>query len=261
MNASELFKAGKLQDAIAAQVQEVKSAPTDQAKRLFLFELLAFAGDLERATRHIDALQYDQVELQAAVTSYRRLLDAETKRRQLFTQGLKPEFFADPPEHVAWRLEAVNRLREDRPAEAKELLDRAAAAVPPLKGTLNDKPFDSLRDADDLFSHVLEVMAHGVYYWVPLEHVEAVSMKAPRYPRDLLWITARLEMETSAGDVFVPALYPGSHEHPDDQVKLGRGTDWKSVEGGPVLGVGLRTFLVGEDAQAILEWRNLQIAR
>ncbi len=50
MNATELYRAGKLQEAITAQVAEVKANPTDQGKRLFLFELLVFAGDLDRAS-------------------------------------------------------------------------------------------------------------------------------------------------------------------------------------------------------------------
>jgi type VI secretion system protein ImpE len=54
MNASELFKTGMLSDAIAAQVQEVKSHPADHGRRLFLFELLAFAGDLDRARKQIE---------------------------------------------------------------------------------------------------------------------------------------------------------------------------------------------------------------
>ena len=44
MNAGELYKAGRLGEAIEAQVQEVKASPLDQSKRLFLFELLAFSG-------------------------------------------------------------------------------------------------------------------------------------------------------------------------------------------------------------------------
>jgi len=56
MNATDLFKAGRLQAAIDAQIQEVKAKPADHGRRLFLFELCAFAGDLERARRQIDAL-------------------------------------------------------------------------------------------------------------------------------------------------------------------------------------------------------------
>jgi type VI secretion system protein ImpE len=60
--------------------------------------------------------------------------------------------------------------------------------------------------------------------------------------------------------VFLPAIYPGSHEHADDQVKLGRKTDWKETKDGPVLGMGLRTFLVGDDPVTLLEWRELKLA-
>jgi type VI secretion system protein ImpE len=113
---------------------------------------------------------------------------------------------------------------------------------------------------DDLFGTVLEVMAHGNYYWLPLEQVETLAMNAPQFPRDLLWIPARLLLTDAAtGDVFLPALYPGSHEHPDDQVKLGRTTDWTATEGAPARGLGLREFLVGDDAVTILEWRELQM--
>jgi type VI secretion system protein ImpE len=260
MTAGELYQAGKLPEAIDAQVAEVRSHPADHARRLFLFELLAFAGDLDRAGRQLDAVRYDDPGLEAAVQGYRKLLDAEQARRRLFADGVKPEFLAESPEHVGLRLEAVNRLRENRPAEAAALLARAEAAGPgPLRGQLNGKPFETLRDADDLFGTVLEVMAHGTYYWVPLEQVVALAMNAPRFPRDLLWVPARLELEGARGDVFLPALYPGSHEHPDPAVKLGRGTDWKSAEGGPVLGVGLRTFLVGEDPVSLLEWRQLEV--
>jgi type VI secretion system protein ImpE len=260
MTATELYKAGKLQEAISAQVQEVKSHPADHAKRLFLFELLAFAGDLERARKHIDVVNYGDLGLDAAVVSYRKLLDAEQARRRFFHEGVRPEFLAEPPEHVSLRLEAVDRLREGRPADAAALLARADAGAPGhLRGQLNGKPFDALRDADDLFGTVLEVMAHGSYYWVPLEQVVTLAMNPPRFPRDLLWVPARLELQGAAGDVFLPALYPGSHEHPDDQLKLARGTDWKSAEGGPVQGVGLHTFLVGEDPVSLLEWRQLEV--
>src|SRR5258708_6451076 len=122
MNASHMFKDGKLQLAIDAQIQEVKSRPADQAKRLFLFELLAFAGELDRAGKQIDALKYDELELQTAALSYRKLLDAEEKRRRLFSNGVQPQFLTEPPAHVKLRLEALNRLRENRPAEAAELL-------------------------------------------------------------------------------------------------------------------------------------------
>jgi type VI secretion system protein ImpE len=259
MNASEFFKAGKLSEAIDAQIKEVKANAADHGKRLFLFELLAFAGDLDRARRQIDAINYGEVERDTAVLSYRNLLDAEQARRRLFQNGVAPQFLLEPPEHVRLRLEAANRLREQRFTEAGELLTKAEESRATVSGQLNDKPFASLRDCDDMFGPVLEVMAHGKYYWVPLEQIDTLTMNPPRFPRDLLWVSARLEIRGGdAGDVFLPALYPGSHEHADDQVRLGRMTDWKSPPSGPVLGVGLRMFLVDEDPLSILDWKSLQ---
>jgi type VI secretion system protein ImpE len=259
MTPDSFFKAGKLQDAIDAQVQDVKANPADQGKRLFLFELLAFAGDLDRARRQIDALSYTEPELVAAVLAYKTLLDAEQARRRLFQDGVPPKLFGEAPEHVHWRLEAVNRLREKRPQEAAQCLEKAAEATPPVRGRLNDKPFSSLRDGDDLLAGVLEVMAQGAYYWVPLELVESLTLNPPKFPRDLLWAPARLELAESGGNVFLPVLYPGSHEHPDNQIKLARATDWKGEEGDPILGVGVHSFLVDGDAVGLLEWRHLEV--
>jgi type VI secretion system protein ImpE len=260
MNANECFRAGKLQDAIDAQIKVVKANPADMARRLFLFELLAFAGDLDRARRQVEAVKYDEVERDAAVAAYRKLLDSEQARRRLFGDGLTPQFLAPPPEHVTLRLDAVNRLREGRRAEAAEVLARAAGQTPTVRGRLNGDPFTHLRDCDDLFAGMLEVFAHGQYYWLPFEQIDTLAMNAPKAPRDLLWFPARLEVRDGpAGDVFLPALYPGSHAHADDQVRLGRMTDWKSTEGGPVLGVGLHTFLADDTDVGLLEWRELVI--
>ena len=77
MTAAELYKAGQLQNAIEAQVLEVKQNPTDHAKRLFLFELLTFAGDLDRARRQIDMIEYKDTHLDAATAIYKRLLESE----------------------------------------------------------------------------------------------------------------------------------------------------------------------------------------
>jgi type VI secretion system protein ImpE len=256
MNAQELFRDGRLDGAIDAQIREVKAHPADPNRRLFLFELAAFAGDLDRARRQLDAIRYDDPERDAAVATYRKLLDSEQDRRRLFSDGLAPVFLADPPDHLRTRLEAVNRLREGHPAEAAELLERANTEAKAIAGQLNGRAFSSLRDADDLFAHVLEVMADGQYYWVALEQIHLTAMNPPRFPRDLLYIPVRMETPGAAGDVFLPALYPGSHQHPEVAVRLGRSTDWTETEGGPVLGAGLHTYLVDDDTIGLLEWRE-----
>jgi type VI secretion system protein ImpE len=259
MNAGDLYKAGRLQDAINAQTQEVKEHPTDQGKRLFLFELLAFAGEIERARRQIEAIDYGDPELEMAVTRYRKLLDSEQARRLLFQQSQAPGFFGEPSEHLRLRLAAINRLRENKPEEAAQTITRALAATPVVHGTLNGQPFQSLRDEDDLFGGIIEVMAHGRYFWVGLEQIRLLTVNPPRFPRDLLYIPAHLELAEEEGEVFLPALYPGSHDHPDDSVKLGRMTDWKPIGDELALAAGLHTFLRDDEPVSLLQWRELRV--
>ena len=263
MNATELFKAGKLADAVDAQVKEVKANPGDPNRRLFLFELLAFTGDLDRARRQIEAVKYDNPEKDLVVLRYARLLDSEALRRKAFQDAgpVLPSYFAEPPFHMRMRIDAMtNFLPSHRVTEAAAILDGARQAMPTLQVRLNGKDYEGLHDADDLLGTILEVMNDGLYYWLPLEQVVSISMNDPKVPRDLLWIPARIELvDGRSGEVFLPALYPGSHLHPDDQVKLGRLTDWKTWEGGPVLGIGQRTYLAGDDPVGVLEWRELRV--
>lgn len=260
MTATDAFKAGRLGEAVELQLAAVKADPADHGKRLFLFELAAFAGDRDRARRQIDAVRYDDPELERATEMYRRLVDAEDARRKLFADGVQPSFLGDPPEDVAWRLDAVRKLIAGKPAEAAAILAGANDKLPPLSGTLNGKPFEGLRDADDLFAGVLEVMARRSYFWVPLAQVESITSNPPRFPRDTVWLPAKLVTTGGeSGDVFLPALYPGSSTHPDDAVRLGRATDWDE-SAGFARGAGLRTFFVGQDETALLAWRALELS-
>lgn len=257
MTAGELFKAGRLADAIAAQIDAVRASPGDNDRRLFLFELFAFAGDLDKARRQLDAVKYDDTETDLAVQPLRKILEAEAMRRKLFAEGVRPNFLAAPLPHVTMRLDALDRLREGHTADAAKLLAEANEAVAALEVTLNDKSISGLRDGDDVFGTVLEVFAQGKYFWLPVEQIDTLAMKAPSSPRDILYAPARIEMNGSMGEIFVANLYPGTHAHADDAIRLGRATDWS--EGDVVRGVGARTFLAGEDAVGLLDWRELVV--
>ena len=176
----------------------------------------------------------------------------------MFGEKAQPEFLAAPPEHIRLRLLGMTQLADGASAEAAESFQQANDQAPALKGTLNDKPFEGLRDGDDCLGPVLEVLSKGRYFWVPFEQIESVTMSAPRFPRDLLWIRADLETkEGDAGPVFLPSLYPGTSQETDAQLKLGRLTDWRGEA--IVRGVGLKTFFVGDQESGILDWRSLEI--
>jgi type VI secretion system protein ImpE len=260
MTATDLFTAGKLRDAISAQTSKVRSAPTDRAARMFLFELLAFAGDLDRARRHLDRLQADEPRHAGAIQQLRDALDAEEHRRAVFAGTHAPKCLGPAPDHLLLRLEALKAIAHSEYAEARRLLDEANGLVAVTTGTLNGAPFAGLYDADERFGTVLEVFGPGgTYSWVALEQVESLRLNAPQTPRDILWRPAHLALvDGPEGDVLLPGLYPGTHEHPDDEVKVGRATEWVGADGELVRGAGGRVFLTGTAMVRFVDLTNLQ---
>lgn len=263
MTATEAYRAGKLADATAAAIEQVRNNPADRGKRTFLAELLVYGGDLERADKQLDVLFQPDAADVMMVTLFRQLLRAETARREVFTQGRLPEFITPPPDHVKRHLEAAILVREGKPAEAAELLAKAEAARPAVTGTCDGTPFDDLRDLDDLTGPVFEVLtANGTYYWVPLESVELVEFHKPDRARDLYWRPAHMIVTDGPdGVVYVPALYHGSHAAADEGLRLGRGTHWDGGDGKPYHGTGLREFLVGDAARSVLEIGTIQFTK
>jgi type VI secretion system protein ImpE len=258
MTAKELFEAGQIAAAVKQLNRDVRSHPTDAHLRTFLFEMLCFAGDYQRAERQLDVLAQQGATAEAGVQVYRNILVAEQARRRLYSEGLMPDFLGDPPAYAYLQLEAINRLREGHPTEAAALVEQSERTWPQLRGQVDGSPFQDFRDGDDLLAPILEVIIQRHYVWIPFEHISHLSIAPPKRLRDLLWIPARVESPHGpVGDVFLPVLYASSAEHADDRVRLGRMTDWKASAEGLALGVGQRLFLIDGQDRAMLQVRDI----
>ncbi len=226
MNASELFQAGRLGEAIAAATDQVKRNPTDASRRGLLAELLCFAGELEKADRQLDALGELDPQSVLGITMFRQLIRAEQARRQFFTEGRVPELLDQPGERLELHLAASIRIREGQQGEAAALLARAEELRPRSQVVSEGQAFDDIRDLDDLTASFFEVCTtNGKYYWIPMERVELIEFRPPVRPRDLLW--RRVHMVVAGGpdgEVYLPALYAGTHAETEDQLRLGRST-------------------------------------
>lgn len=260
--AREHLKAGKLNDAVAVAVEDVKARPGDVASRFYFAEMLLLSGDLDRADVQFDTVS-QQDPKQALLTSLlRQLLRAEKARRQFYDEGRLPEFLDQPSLDLRLRLEASILIRQGNPREAADLLEKAEAGRPRLSGVLNGKEFDDFRDLDDLTASFLEVLtSNGKYYWVPLEQVESVEFQAPTQLYEIVWRAARMSVRNGPDAVvYLPVLYIGSHASVEDVIRLGRRTEWRGEESAPVRGLGQRTFLAGEMDLAILEVHKLNLS-
>ncbi|MFZ0707359.1 MAG: type VI secretion system accessory protein TagJ [Candidatus Korobacteraceae bacterium] len=231
MNAKQLFDAGKVRDAERQLTAYLRDHPTDVGQRTFLFELLCFAGDYSRAGKQLTALSQGSHEAELGAILYFAALHAEKTRHQMF--------------------------------ETEQFPRQAAGASPP--GMLNGRPFQSLTDSDPDLGARLEVFAGGSYLWIAFEHLSAIEMGPPQKLRDTLWRPAVVRAAPSfkgaeLGEVLIPALYPFSWKHPDEQVWLGRMTDWATDDEGKQYPSGQKMWLVDGEEVPFLEVRSVEFS-
>jgi type VI secretion system protein ImpE len=229
--ARQLFQAGQLNEAVRALSAEVRDNPADVRRRTFLFELLCFQGEYDRAEKHLNLLADGNKEAEMGAILYHSILHAERLRLSQFGKGDLP----------------------------------AIAPSRQFSGTLNGQPFESVVDADPRIGAKLELFAAGAYLWIAFEHIISIELQAPSKLRDLLWAPALVRTgpsfkEKELGEVMIPVLYPLSHTDANDAVRLGRETHWREVEGGEPIPLGQKLFLVDGEEFPLLEVRKLEFA-
>jgi type VI secretion system protein ImpE len=230
MTPRDLLQAGKLDEAIDALSAELRDNPTDGRRRTFLFELLCFAGNYDRAEKHLDIVGQGTKEAEMGALLYHSALHAERMRQQMFESGTFP--LTSPPQ--------------------------------PVSGTLNGRPFQSLTDADPRIGARLELFAAGAYTWIPFEQIESVQMLPPKRLRDMLWAPAIVRTGESfrgmeLGEVLIPAIAPLTWRHADGALRLGRVTEWEALDDDTAAPIGQKLLLADDEEFPILELRELTI--
>lgn len=230
MNAQQLYEAGRLDEAVQALGSTLRADPANVRARTFLFELLLFGGDYDRAAKHLDIIADSSKEAGMGALMYRSALHAERMRQEMFANGLvsKP------------------------PADTR------------ISGTLNGQPFTALTDADPRLGARLEVYAAGQYTLLPFASLSEIHLEPPRRLRDLLWGSARIKAgpglrDFEFGEVLVPAVSPLAWRHSDPEVRLGRAIAWEADANGVEVPIGPKMLFVDDELVPLLEVRELTI--
>ncbi len=231
MTPKELLDAGKVREAESALTAALRDNPADAAKRTFLFELLCFSGQFNRAEKQLGVLAQGSRGAEMGAVLYYSALHAEKLRHDMFQ---KQEFPSSP-------------------------------ATKSPGGKLNGKPFESIEDADPEIGARLEVYAAGAYLWIPFEHIASINIDPPRMLRDTLWtpayvLTGPSFKGTDIGQVIIPAVYPFSWKSDDTSLWLGRGTEFVADDQGNKFPVGQKMFIVDGEEVPLLEIRSLEFA-
>lgn len=228
--AQELYREGKLTEAIASLQTYLRDRPGEKTARSFLFELLCFAGEFDRARKQLSILAEGSKESGLGAAFYLAALAGETERQ-------------------AWYDNAPGT--------------KAPASGDPVNGCLDGKPFAGIRDIDPRMGESLELFAAGNYHRISLRNLKAITFDPPARVRDLYWRTAAIETSAEMGSsdldsILVPVLYPQTWLFDDDLTRLGRTTDFAPSGAGFEVPFGQRIFEMGGRQVPILEIRRIE---
>lgn len=261
MDAKELIKAHRLTEARSRLVEQVKATPSDQGKRTLLAQVLLFFGEWDKAERHLEILAMQSASAEIGVQVYRNLISAERERSEVYAGKRRPAFLGTMPTWLELYLAAWEKLRGGETDQAELQLVEIDSQLPTLSGTLNGHEFTEIRDGDSFLAPFLEVFLHDQYLWLPFTSLRELSLPVPKTLMDTLWTPAGITTwEGLTTSCYLPVTYHLPMGQGDDQVRLGKITDWQELGGGFYRGRGQHLFQVGDEEKGILEIRELNIA-
>lgn len=230
LNPQDYLREGRLSEAILALNQEVRRDPLDVKLRTFLFELLCFAGDFDRAEKQIEVISGGGQNAAVGALLYKSAIYASREREVFFESGTYRNQTAEPVE---------------------------------VSGTLNGVEFQRLCDADPRIGPRIEVMVAGRYMWVPFCHISSIEVQAPRRLRDLMWATATVKTSRAfegidLGEALMPVLSPAAWRDANDAVRLGRLTEWVEDDAGLHLPVGQKLLQTDTGEVPFLDVRKIE---
>ncbi len=222
----ELYREGDLRAALQETGEQLRTRPSDLKLRAFLFELLSFAGEWERAEKQLKVLAAQSSSAASGAVLLQGLLQAHRTREQVFEERR-----AAAPANNCFQPMVVNRIH-----------------------------FERCADEDDRICG-LEIYASRGYEIVPWLEVQQLQTGKPATLRDLLWLPARLlrRNETEVQSVYLPSLAPGSWKHTNDSVRLGRTSVMEGLEEHDLVPFGVKYLLCDGEAISWLDLRNLEV--
>jgi type VI secretion system protein ImpE len=227
----QLYEAGRLDDAVAALNARLRESPMDSRSRTFLFELLCFTGDYDRAQKQLDLLGDANADAKLGAFMYRTALHASRERVEMFETRSFPTL-GDPPTSPS--------------------------------GTVNGKPFTTVEDADPRVGSRLEAFAAGQYMWIPFRHVAHIAIEPPKRLRDLVWLPGRISttsalQDLDLGEILMPAITPLAFRHEDPLVRLGRAVDVVTAADDEAWPEGMKILLFDGEPMPLIDVRELVI--
>ena len=254
MDAKALIMDGQIDAARTMLVDQVKKTPADDKARSLLFQVMLLCGEWDKASRQLEIAAVRPASPDMNRPVFQNLIQAEKERTAVARLEQRPAFFPETPEYGADFLQMRERLAQDDIDAASELLDRISGRQTDVHGTIGGQSFVGFKDTDTALAYFIEAIEYERYLWVPITSIRELVISPPRNLIDLIWTRGRITTwEGLTMGCFLPVRYPGSAESDDEQIRLGRLTDWKSLGGGFAKALGQHVYEVGDEDKSIFE--------
>jgi type VI secretion system protein ImpE len=261
VNAEELIRAGKVNEALQSLQEAVREDAANPKLRVFLFQLLCIQGKWERALTQLQLLANIDADTMLLAQIFQPVIQCETLRVEIFAGKRTPLIFGEPMEWIGLLIQSGHLAAQGNFKSAVALRDRAFDAAPATGGHIGDREFSWIADADSRLGPILEVILEGRYYWVPFARIKSVRMEAPQDLRDLIWRPAQF-IWANGGQAagHVPVRYPGTEASADGQLLLARKTEWIEHPTGYCTGLGQRMLATDEEDHSLLECKTIELS-
>ncbi len=241
MDAQELVREGRLDDALAALQDTVRANPADAKQRTFLFQLLAVMGQWDRALNQLHVVAEMDPAALPMMHTYTDALSCEVLREKVISGERTPLLFGEPEKWLALHLEAVRLSANGHIEQAQAMRAEAFEDAPAAGGTIDGERFEWIADADSRLGPVLEMVVNGKYYWVPFHRIGLLSFEAPTDLRDMIWKPAYITWANGGELVaLVPVRYSGTIDSGDNALIMSRSTAWEDKGSDEYHGLGQR---------------------
>ncbi len=260
MQATELVREGRLDEALKTLQDQIRKDPADFKLRVFLFQLLCVLGDWDRALTQLNVASEMDASSMLMVAMYKPALQCEALRAEIFAGKRSPVLFGQPEEWMGWIVQACQLEAGGQVEEALALREKAFESAPATGGKIDGRDFEWIADADSRLGPMIEAIVNGVLYWIPYARIHEMQVEQPADLRDTVWAPARM-VWTNGGEAFalLPVRYPGSEKSDDGGVRLARKTEWIDAPGGTQHGLGQRMLATSAEEVPLLEVRSIEM--
>jgi type VI secretion system protein ImpE len=274
-----------LQEHLQQTEARIRREPTAPEHRWALVEVLCILGHWDRALSQLQAWAKWMPQSQAQAHWVRGLIRAEAQRTEVFSGDMAPAPVTDMPDWMRDLAKAMAHNARAENQEADVLRSQALAQAPQRAGvcvwqggkngeqTMQEQAYEWMADSDTRLGPVCEVMVAGAYRWLAFADVAHLSLQAPQRLLDLVWMPAKLQLNSDAGllpaatgrvlHVFLPTRYPiaanaseSSATH--DALLMSRLTRWREVGETGVFAQGQKTWMSDGIDWPLLDVRELR---